>query len=70
MAVRGSGGDEKDEARTQQCRMMRICGDNCVGDDGKSDNGAQWQKVWDEDGVSRLCKKKYRLGTVTKAGVQ
>ena len=30
---------EKDEARTQQCRMMRICGDNGVGDDGKSDNG-------------------------------
>ena len=45
----------KDEARTQQCTMMRICGDNCVSDDGKSDNGAQWQKVWDEDGVSRLC---------------
>ena len=35
---------EKDEARTQQCRMMRNYGDNGVGDDGKS-----------EDGVSRLC---------------
>ena len=43
---------EKDEARTQQCRMMRICGDNDVNDDGKTDNGAQRQKVWNEDGVS------------------